>query len=75
MSFTANDSAYAAKVLDLLVKEYLDQYVRMRTNPGAVQFFEARYDPGPELRDAEDAKQALEQKFGVDRLETQTDST
>ena len=74
LTLTANDSEYAAKVLDLLVAEYLDQYVRMRTNPGAVQFFEGQVTAlARDLREAEDAKQALEQKYGVRRLEAQTD--
>jgi uncharacterized protein involved in exopolysaccharide biosynthesis len=74
LTFTANDPAYGAKVLQVLVDEYLDQYVRIRTNPGAVDFFEREVTTlSRELRDAEDAKQALEQKYGVRRLETQTD--
>ena len=74
LTLTANDREYAARVLDLLVDEYLDQYVRMRTNPGAVQFFETQVTTlARELREAEDAKQALEKKYGVRRLESQTD--
>jgi uncharacterized protein involved in exopolysaccharide biosynthesis len=74
LTVTANDSAYAGKVLDLLMAEYLDQYVRMRTNPGAVEFFGSQVNTlANELREAEDAKQALEQKYGVRRLEAQTD--
>jgi uncharacterized protein involved in exopolysaccharide biosynthesis len=74
LTFTANDPAYGAKVLQVLVDEYLDQYVRIRTNPGAMDFFEREVSTlSRELREAEDAKQALEQKYGVRRLETQTD--
>jgi uncharacterized protein involved in exopolysaccharide biosynthesis len=74
VTFTANDSAYASKVLDLLIQQYLDQYVRIRTNPGAVGFFEHEVSTlSRELREAEDAKQALDEKFGVNRLDTQTD--
>jgi uncharacterized protein involved in exopolysaccharide biosynthesis len=74
LTLTAKDPGYAGKVLDLLVAEYLDQYVRIRTNPGAVQFFEGQVQTlARDLREAEDAKQALEQKYGVRRLEAQTD--
>ena len=74
LTLTANDSAYAAKVLDVLVSEYLEQYVRIRTNPGAVEFFEGQVNTlARELREAEDAKQALEEKYGVRRLDAQTD--
>ena len=74
LTFKANDPAYATKVLDLLVSEYLEQYARLRTNPGAVQFFQTQVDTlGRELREAEDAKQTLEQKYGVSRLDIQTD--
>jgi len=74
LTLTANDSAYAAKVLDLLVSEYLEQYVRIRTNPGAVEFFEGQVNTlARELREAEDAKQTLEEKYGVRRLDAQTD--
>jgi succinoglycan biosynthesis transport protein ExoP len=74
VTLAANDPAYAGKVLDLLLGEYLEQYVQMRTNPGAVQFFETQVTTlARELREAEDAKQTLEQKYGVRRLETQTD--
>lgn len=74
LTFAAQDPKYAGKVLDVLVDEYLEQYVRMRTNPGAVQFFEGQMTTlAKDLRDAEDAKQTLEQKYGVRRLEAQTD--
>jgi uncharacterized protein involved in exopolysaccharide biosynthesis len=74
LSFNANDPEYASTVLDLLMSEYLDQYVRIRTNPGAVEFFETQMTSlAKELHEAEDAKQALEQKYGVRRLDAQTD--
>jgi uncharacterized protein involved in exopolysaccharide biosynthesis len=74
LTFNANDPEYASKVLDLLMNEYLDQYVRIRTNPGAVEFFETQVTSlARELREAEDAQQALDQKYGVRRLDAQTD--
>jgi uncharacterized protein involved in exopolysaccharide biosynthesis len=74
LSFNANDAEYASKVLGILMDQYMDQYVRLRTNPGAAEFFETQVTSlSKELREAEDAREALDQKYGVRRLDAQTD--
>lgn len=69
VTFAAQDPYYAATVLDVLVKNYLEQYATIRTAPGAEGFFKQQMDSlSEELRRAEDAMQRFEAEQGITSL-------
>ena len=66
LAFSAPDARLAATVLDLVVKNYLDEYARLRATPGAVEFFERQVQRlAGELRAAEEALQQFEAREGL----------
>lgn len=69
VTFTAEDPRFAALVLDLLMKSYLEQYARTRMTHGAADFFKQQMDGLSEaLRQAEDSMQRFEAKQGITSL-------
>lgn len=69
VTFVAQDPRFAATVLDLLVKNYLEQYAQIRTTPGAADFFKQQMDGlSGELRQAENAMQRFEAEQGITSL-------
>ena len=70
--FTADDRKLAAGVMDVLVKRYMDEYSRIRTSPGTVEFFrKEREDLARNLREAEDKMQSYAQTLGMTPLNRQ----
>src|SRR5574337_121910 len=69
VTFVAEDPRFATMVLDLLVKNYLEQYAQVRRSPGAPDFFKEQMDNlSGELRRAEDAMQRFEAEQGITTL-------
>ncbi len=66
VTFAAEDPRFAQGVLDLLVRNYLEQYVQLRAQPGAVRFFERQTERlRRQLQEAEEALRRFEAREGV----------
>ena len=76
LALPGTDPQFAAKVLNLLVNQYLEEYPKLRNTPGAADFFERQMTRfATELRDAENAKLTFEaQHGGLNRMSSQQEA-
>jgi len=66
VTYASEDPRLAAGVLDLLIKNYLDQYTRIRATPGVVDFFERQVKTlSTELQTAEEALREFDAQRGI----------
>ncbi len=75
VTYTAEEPRFAETVLNLLIANYLDQYARVRSSPGAVGFFDHQVTKlRDELHGAEDELQRFDVREGIAALEPQRDA-
>ena len=66
VSFVAQDPRLASAVLDTLVKSYLEQYSKIRSSPGTVDFFQTQVrEIGTQLKEAEDGLRQFDMREGI----------
>jgi uncharacterized protein involved in exopolysaccharide biosynthesis len=72
VAFTGSDRRFTQAVVSLLMQKYLDEYSRLRTSPGTVEFFQAESERlAKDLREAEDGMQRFSAFEGVTPLNRQ----
>lgn len=72
VSYVANDPRLAGACLELLVKNYLDEYTKIRATPGVVDFFERQVKTlAGELKTAEESLRDFDLKQGITSVSRQ----